>query len=100
MDLLMLCVGKVPPWLFFLMTGALAYISMVSLFRHQRARYLERTYSPMGRASFKDMSDTDAQIILKTLAELEFPKTYGFSMIVALFRVWPEFSIHLGAWAY
>lgn len=33
------------------------------------------------------MTADDAQTILKTLAELEFPKLYGFSMVVALFRV-------------
>ena len=33
------------------------------------------------------MTADDAQAILKTLAELEFPKLYGFSMVVALFRV-------------
>ena len=32
------------------------------------------------------MTANDAQAILKTLAELEFPSLYGFSMVVALFR--------------
>ena len=33
------------------------------------------------------MTADDAQAILKTLAELEFPSLYGLAMVMALFRV-------------
>lgn len=33
------------------------------------------------------MSADDAQAVLKTLAELEFPSLYGLAMVMALFRV-------------
>lgn len=33
------------------------------------------------------MTADDAQSILKTLAELEFPSLYGLAMVMALFRV-------------
>ena len=33
------------------------------------------------------MTVNDAQAVLKTLAELEFPSLYGLSMVMALFRV-------------
>ena len=64
------------------------YLLIVHYFRYRRARGLEKKYAPEGRTSFRNMTADDAQTILKTLAELEFPSLYGFSMVVALFRVW------------
>ena len=66
---------------------ALVYLLVVRILRYRRARSLERKYAPEGRKSFRNMTVNDAQAILKTLAELEFPSLYGFSMVVALFRV-------------
>lgn len=63
------------------------YLFLVRLVRYQRARSLERKYAPAGREGFPSMTANDAQAILKILADLEFPKLYGFSMVVALFRV-------------
>ena len=67
--------------------GTLAYLLLVYVLRYQRAKRLERKYAPAGRESFRRMTADDAQAILKTLAELEFPKLYGFSNLMALFRV-------------
>ena len=47
-----------------------------------QAKYI----APGGRV-LNDMTADDAQAILKTLAELEFPGTYGFSMIMAILTV-------------
>ena len=44
-------------------------------------------YTAAGRRTLSDMTAEEAQDILKTLAELEFPGTYGLSMIMAIFRV-------------
>ena len=74
-------------WKSILLLGLLVYISLVRVFRYRRARSLERKYAPAGRESFRNMTADDAQAILKTLAELEFTKLYGLSMVVALFRV-------------
>lgn len=65
----------------------LIYLPIVHILRYQRATSLERKYAPEGRKSLRNMTAEDAQSILKTLAELEFPSLYGFSMVVALFRV-------------
>ena len=74
-------------WKLSLLLGLPVYLILVRIFRHQRVKGLERKYAPAGRESFRNMTADDAQAILKTLAELEFPKLYGFSMVVALFRV-------------
>ena len=74
-------------WKLILVLGMLAYIFLVHMLRYQRAKSLARKYAPAGRESFRKMTAEDAQAILKTLAELEFPSLYGFSMIMALFRV-------------
>ena len=65
----------------------LAYLLLVHFQRYQRARSLERRYAPAGRASFANLSNDQAQAILRTLTELEFPKIFGFSIIFALFKV-------------
>ena len=74
-------------WKHILVLGLLAYLYLVHVLRYQRAKGLERKHAPAGRESFRHMSVDDAQGILKTLAELEFPSLYGVSMVIALFRV-------------
>ena len=74
-------------WKVIFFVGALAYVLLVRSLRYQRANRLQKQYAPAGRESFRHMSTENAQAILKTLAELEIPKLYGFSMVVALFRV-------------
>ena len=44
--------------------------------RQRRAQKLERTYAPAGKASFSTLTATDAQAILKDLAQLEFTQIY------------------------
>lgn len=74
-------------WTILLGPTALIYVALVHALRYRRCKSLQKRYSPAGREDFKNMTSEDAQAILKTLAELEFPKLYGFSMVVALFRV-------------
>ena len=62
------------------------YLLLVRSLRYRRVSGLKMQYAPNGRKDFKNMTANDAQSILKTLAELEFPRLYGFSMIIALFR--------------
>ena len=75
------------PWKTALVLGMLAYLVLVYVFRFQRAKALQKRYAPAGRESFRSMTADDAQAIIKTLAELEFPSLYGFSMLMSLFRV-------------
>ena len=86
-SLLMLCYASIKQSDTWLVLCPLIYLLVVHILRCQRARSLERKYAPEGRKSFRRMTADDAQEILKTLAELEFPSLYGFSMVVALFRV-------------
>ena len=79
--------GSLQRWNVILLAGLLAYVLLVRSLRYQRAKRLQKQYAPAGRESFRNMTAEDAQAILKELAELEFPKLYGFSMVVALFRV-------------
>ncbi len=64
----------------------LAYMVSVSMLRHRRGADLQKKYNLTTRASFRTMSTDDAQTILKDLTELEFPKMFGFSIIIALFK--------------
>ena len=75
------------PWKLLLVLSILGYLFLVHAFRHRRLRSLERKHAPAGRESFRHMTADDAQAILKTLAELEFPSLYGLAMVMALFRV-------------
>lgn len=74
-------------WRLTLVLGMFAYLVLVHVLRYQRAKSLEKKHAPAGRESFRNMTADDAQAILKTLAELEFPSFYGVSMVMALFRV-------------
>lgn len=75
------------PWKLILMLSIFAYVFLVRILRYQRSKCLESKYAPTGRQSFRSMSADDAQVILKTIAELEFPSLYGLAMVMALFRV-------------
>lgn len=79
--------GFLRRWNVILPAGLLVYFIFVRSLRYQRAKRLQKQYAPAGRESFRFMTTEDAQAILKELAELEFPKLYGLSMVVALFRV-------------
>ena len=76
-----------PSWEYIFVTGLLLWLFLVRTLRHRRAQAMTRLYAPAGRESFRRMTAEDAQFILKTLAELEFPSLYGLSMVVAIFRV-------------
>ena len=75
------------PWKPLLVLCILGYLFLVHASRHRRLRSLEKKHAPAGRESFRHMTADDAQAILKTLAELEFPSLYGLAMVMALFRV-------------
>lgn len=75
-------------WRLTLVLGMFAYLVLVHVLRYQRAKSLEKKHAPAGRESFRNMTADDAQAILKTLAELEFPSFYGVSMVMALFRTY------------
>ncbi len=70
-----------------LIPGFVAYLAIVYLLRHRRARSLPKRYGLTTRASFARMTIEEAQAILKDLTELEFPNFFGFSIIFALFKV-------------
>ena len=71
-----------------LVSAILFYVFVVRILRYRRSESLRARFTAGGK-KFSDMTAEDAQSILKTLAELEFPKLYGLSMVVALFRVSP-----------
>ena len=78
---------RLSEWAILVIPGLFAYIAIVRLLRHQRARDLPRRHGLINRASYSRMTTDQAQSILKDLTELEFPKTFGFSVIFALFKV-------------
>jgi len=68
------------------LAGFVAYLVIVYLLRHGRARSLQKRYGLTIRASFARMTTNEAQAILRDLTELEFPTVFGFSIIFALFK--------------
>ena len=76
-----------------LVSSILVYVFIVRILRYKRSEGLGARFTAGGK-KFSDMTAEDAQSILKTLAELEFPKLYGLSMVVALFRVCPQNRSH------
>ncbi|KAL6713474.1 hypothetical protein ACLMJK_008939 [Lecanora helva] len=85
--------GIAAHWRLHLSICLLAYVLLVRALRHHREKSLVAKYAPGGRESLRSMTADDAQAILKTLAELEFPKLYGLAMVVALFRTYGILSI-------
>ena len=67
----------------------LTYAFFVRVLRYRRIESLRAKYTAPGGRVLSDMTADDAQAILKMLAELEFPGTYGLSMIMAILRVSP-----------
>lgn len=66
----------------------LAYLWTVSSLRFQRAKTTFKKYGMEQREFFARMTTDDAQMILKDLTELEFPKIMGLSIIFALFKTY------------
>lgn len=73
-------------WTVTVIISVLAYMALVSKLRYRRAANLQTKYNLTTRSSFRTMSTDNAQLILKDLTELEFPKIFGFSIIFALFK--------------
>lgn len=82
-----------PQWFLLTLPAVLAYVILVSSLRHQRAMYLPKKFNLSSRESFRRMTTDEAQSILKDLAELEFPKIFGFSIIFALFKACSAFLL-------
>ena len=75
-------------WPQMLMFGIPIYLLLVQFLRFRRANAMVKRFAPAGRDSYHGMTTEDAQTILKTLAELEFPKLYSASMIIAIIRTY------------
>lgn len=73
-------------WSITVIISVLAYMALVSKLRFRRAANLQSKYNLTTRSSFRTMSTDIAQLILKDLTELEFPKIFGFSIVFALFK--------------
>ena len=77
----------IPRWQITLVLVLLIYAFFVRVLRYRRIECLRAKYTAPGGKVLSDMTADDAQVILKTLAEQEFPGTFGFSMIMAILRV-------------
>ncbi|KAF2185019.1 hypothetical protein K469DRAFT_726903 [Zopfia rhizophila CBS 207.26] len=66
----------------------LAYLGLVKLLRYARSKSFAQRFGMLDRASYARLSAPEAQIILKDLKELEFPKFMGFSIIFVLFKTY------------
>lgn len=74
-------------WTIFLVPSIAAYMALVFSLRYRRARSLQERFNFSNRGSLCGMTTDEAQLILKDLTELEFPRIFGFSIIFALFKV-------------
>lgn len=75
-------------WYSVILLALVVYSSTVRLLRYRRSDALIKKYAPAGQASFQRLSNTEAQAVLKNLAELEFPALYGASMVIANIRTY------------
>jgi hypothetical protein len=65
----------------------LSYLLLVRLLRYSRVNSLAKKLGYTSRESLKGMKNEDAQKIISSLAELEFPKVFLSSLQFALFKV-------------
>lgn len=65
----------------------LFYPILCSALRFQRRNAMHKKFHYSDRKSFSSMTNTDAQQIIKYIAQLEFPKMYTTSLQFALFKV-------------
>lgn len=75
-------------WYSSILLALVVYSSIVRLLRYRRSDALIKKYAPAGQASLQRLTNTEAQAILKDLAELEFPALYGASMVIANIRTY------------
>lgn len=74
--------------------AVLAYALLCNLLRFQRSRAMHKKYGINDRKSLSGMTNADAQAIINTLAELEFPKLMEMSLQFALFKAGIPQPIH------
>lgn len=70
--------GTAFSWSTYLFPSVLLYVLLCSFLRYQRRDAMQRKLNYPDRASLSRMTNVDAQIIVSTLAELEFPKASEF----------------------
>lgn len=79
--------GDKASWLILGTTIFASYALLCNILRFRRRDGLVKKYGYHGRASMAKMTTTEAQEILLTLSELEFPTTYMTCLEFALFKV-------------
>lgn len=67
---------------------AIAYLLLVRSVRYRRAARLPSKHSINSRQDYHKLTADQAQVVLKDLVELEFPKSMGFSVVFALFKTY------------
>lgn len=77
---------SLPQRILLALLATLLHMTLVSSLRHQRAKLSLRKLNYVNRESYSKMTTDEAQSLLKDLAELEFPTTFGLSIIFALFK--------------
>ena len=71
------------------------YLLIVGYFRHRRVNKIKEIYGFSDNfESYRDMTPDVAQVVLKNLAEFDFPFTFEFGWISEFFKVRTDF------WAY
>ena len=65
----------------------LLFVPLQRSLRYRRSERMQARYAPRGSQDYAELTNDDAQQILKDLTELEFPIFFGFSIVFALFKV-------------
>lgn len=86
-SILRLEAGDMAAWLILGTTLLASYALLCNILRFRRRDELAKKYGYHDRASLAKMTTTEAQEILKTLSELEWPTVYLTSLEFALFKV-------------
>ena len=93
--LIMACLTSARFWGAFFRYALPSYLLIVRHFRYRRVNKIKKIYGFSNDFdSYKDMTPDVSQVVLKNLAEFDFPFTFEFGWISEFFKVRADF------WAY
>ena len=93
--LIMACLTSARFWDAFFTYALPSYLLLVRHFRYRRVNKIKQIYGFSDDfESYRDMTPDVAQLVLKNLAEFDFPFTFEFGWISEFFKVRADF------WAY
>jgi hypothetical protein len=79
--------GSGIPWTTIFIMTVILYPLVCTVLRFRRVNGMEKRFGYGTRKKMSEMTNEDAQAILRIMSELEFPRIYKTSLQFALFKV-------------